>query len=243
MNFSYYETESKIESFHWWFLGRRNLFSRIIKKIGMHNKANILEIGTSTGANLRMLHELGFVNVRGLDLSDQAIKWCLEKGLNNVDKGDICNIPSNDEVYDLVMATDILEHVDNDILAIKEVIRVLAPGGKSIITVPAFQSLWGMQDILGQHKRRYRKIDLIKKLNIENIRIIECYYFNYILFVPIFVVKKIINLFKLKIKSEAEINSPLLNNFFLKVFNLDVCTAKYVSPPFGVSILVLIEKS
>ena len=110
------------------------------------------------GTNLRLLQELGICRTaRGLDLSDDAIRWCAEKGLGTVEKGDVCNLPFGEASFELVLATDIIEHVDDDLQAITEIRRVLAPGGTAIITVPAFQSLWGLQDDVAHHKRRYLK--------------------------------------------------------------------------------------
>ena len=62
-------------------------------------------------------------------LSDDAIRWCAEKGLGDVAKGDVCDLPFGDAEFDLVLATDIIEHVDDDLRAVGEIRRVLAPGG------------------------------------------------------------------------------------------------------------------
>ena len=84
MDYSTYEVEAQVEATHWWFVGRRKLFSQIIKTFDLPNDASVLDIGTSTGTNLRMLRELGYHNVRGLDLHDEAIRWCADKGLELV---------------------------------------------------------------------------------------------------------------------------------------------------------------
>ena len=139
MDYATYEVEAQVEATHWWFVGRRKLFRSIVENLCLAPTASILDVGTSTGTNLRMLRDAGFMNVRGLDLHDEAIRWCASKGLGQVDKGDICNIPSLDHSYDLVMATDIIEHVDADIAALGEIKRVMKLGEYAIITVPAFQ--------------------------------------------------------------------------------------------------------
>src|SRR3990167_8814686 len=194
MDYSTYEIEAKVEATHWWFMGRRRLFGSIIKKFGLLDNVNILDIGTSTGTNLRMLRELGFRNIKGLDLHDAAIQWCAEKKLGHVHKGDICNMPFPSNVFELILATDIIEHVDNDTTALTEIERVMKRGGRAIITVPAFQSLWGLQDIVSHHKRRYRKSDLICKLKTSGLVMDEVFYFNYLLFLPIWFVRQIIRI-------------------------------------------------
>ncbi len=243
MDYSTYEVEAHVEAKHWWFVGRRKLFRSIIENIRLAHTAAILDIGTSTGTNLRMLRDAGFVNVRGLDLHEEAIRWCADKGLGQVDKGNICNIPSREDVYDLVMATDIIEHVDDDIAALCEVERVLKSGGHAIITVPAFQSLWGLQDTVSHHKRRYRQQELIDKLNRAGLVVDECFYFNYLLFLPIWIARQVIRVFKINLNSENELNSSWINSFLTKLFSVDIMTAQKIAPPFGVSLLAIVRKS
>ena len=242
MDYATYEVETQVEATHWWFVGRRKLFRSIVENIGLAPAAAILDIGTSTGTNLRMLREAGFVNVRGLDLHEEAIRWCADKGLGQVDKGDICNIPSDNNVYDLVLATDIIEHVDDDITALREIARVLKPGGHAIVTVPAFQALWGLQDTVSHHKRRYRKQGLVNKLCQAGFVAEECFYFNYLLFLPIWLARQIIRLLGLKLSSENELNSLFMNKALSLVFSFDIATARKINPVFGVSALAVVKK-
>jgi SAM-dependent methyltransferase len=242
MDYETYEVEAKVEATHWWFVGRRKLFSSMIESIKLPLSAAILDIGTSTGTNLRMLRDSGFVNVRGLDLHESAIRWCAEKGLGQVDQGDICNIPSNNATYDLVMATDIIEHVDDDVAALSEICRVLKPGGFAIITVPAFESLWGLQDDVSQHKRRYSLDNLRFKLIKSGLKIEEIFYFNYLLFLPIWIARQIIRILNINLSSENELNSPFINKLLVKIFLFDVFTARKLALPFGVSVLAIVRK-
>ena len=156
MDAATYAVESEIEQTHWWFVVRRELIRALIVESGIGPDAAILDLGTSTGTNLRLLKEMGFSNYKGLDMSPEAAKWCAEKNLGTVQLGDVCAIPFPDQSLDLVLATDIIEHVDDDALALREIRRVLKTTGRVIITVPAFQSLWGLQDEVAHHKRRYR---------------------------------------------------------------------------------------
>jgi ubiquinone/menaquinone biosynthesis C-methylase UbiE len=133
-----YEVEAQVEQHHWWFTGRRKLFARIIQQLGIPTAAPTLDVGTSVGTNLRMLRDSGFSDVVGLDFSDEAARWCAEKGLGTVRKGDITAMPFEDESFSLVLATDIIEHVDDDRRALSEIRRVLKPGGHVLITVPGY---------------------------------------------------------------------------------------------------------
>jgi cyclopropane fatty-acyl-phospholipid synthase-like methyltransferase len=79
MDFATYAVEAEVERTHWWFAGRRDLVGRLISRLGLARDARILDIGTSTGTNLRMLGELGFTRFEGLDFSEDAVKWCDKK--------------------------------------------------------------------------------------------------------------------------------------------------------------------
>jgi SAM-dependent methyltransferase len=142
----------------------------------------------------------------------------------------------------VVFATDVIEHIDDDHLAAQEICRVLKPGGSAIITVPAFESLWGLQDEKGFHKRRYRMQPLLALLRRAGLIPQRSCYFNYILFAPIFLARRLIDLFRIDLQSEAEVNSPLLNRLLSIVFTMDVRTAPVLRPPFGASILVVAAK-
>ncbi len=242
MERSVYAVDAAIEQTHWRFCGRRRLFARELQRSGVSDRARVLDTGTSAGTNLRMLRDLGFQQVTGLDMSEDAIAFCAAKGLGSVERGDICSMPFAGESFDLVLATDIIEHVDDDGLALREIMRVLRPGGKVLLTVPAFKLLWGLQDRVAQHKRRYRLAPLTKSVKGAGLRVVHAYYFNYLLVVPILSARRLIDALGIALQSEGQVNSPFLNRALSAVFACDIYSAPFIRPPFGVSILMLAEK-
>lgn len=243
MEITAFAVESEIEEGHWWFVGRRNLFSSILDDLHVRRDASILDLGTSTGTNLRMLRDLDYVNVVGLDYSPQAIAYCQSKGLGPLIRGDACKLPFPENAFDFVLATDIIEHIEDDNRALAEINRVLRPGGQALITVPAFQSLWGLQDDKAFHVRRYRRRPLLERIARAGLTVKDSYHFNYLLFVPIWGARQIIRLLKLQFDSENQVNSPLINSVLKAVFAADIRSAPRIRPPFGVSILALGQKS
>jgi SAM-dependent methyltransferase len=241
MDAATYAVEGDVEATHWWFVGRRRLFARLIAALGLRSDARVLDIGTSTGTNLRLLRDLGFANRQGVDSSDEAIRWCAKKGLGEVSKGDVCNLPFDDDRFDLILATDVIEHVDDDARAVSEIRRVLAPGGYAIVTVPAFRSLWGLQDERAHHKRRYLKRDLVRLLDRCGLQARDAFYFNYLLFAPIWMARQVIRMTGIRLASENEVNTTLLNRVLTGIFALDVSTAPIIHPPFGVSIAAVVQ--
>ncbi|MBM3462155.1 MAG: methyltransferase domain-containing protein [Armatimonadetes bacterium] len=242
MNVEAYAIEARVEETHWWFVGRRRLFSSEIRLMNLAPGAAVLDVGTSTGTNLRMLRELGFANVEGVDFSQEAIAWCAARGLGTVRHGDVCDLPYADASLDLVLATDILEHVEDDDRAAREIRRVLRPGGRALISGPAFRELWGLQDDLAHHLRRYAQSGFRKLLESAGFHVVHCYYFNFILFVPIFLARQLMRVFRFGLKSENQLNAPWMNEILTRLFAFDVRLAPLLRPPFGVSILAVVEK-
>lgn len=237
-----YAVEAVVEETHWWFVGRRRLFRRELERADIPPGATILDVGTSTGANLRLLRNLGYARVTGLDVSPDAIRFCESKGLGPVHQGDVCAIPFPDGHFDLVLATDVIEHVEDEPRALAEIRRVLAPGGRVLLTVPAFQSLWGLQDEVALHQRRYRRgplVDLVRRAGLQPRR---AFYFNYLLFGPIWLARRVMRAARIRVRSEGEVNTLALNVLLTAIFTLDVWSAPVVRPPFGVSILVLADR-
>lgn len=237
-----YEMEAQAEASHWWFVCRRKLFRKMINGFTLNRTAKALDVGTSTGTNLRLLHDMGLENVTGLDFNLDAIRYCAEKGLGNVEHGDVLNLPFSDGTFDLVLATDILEHIEDDALAVHELTRVLVPGGKLLVTVPTFIALWGVNDDMSHHKRRYVRGEICELILSADLRIVRQFYFNFFLFLPIWIVRQLVRRMPIKPPSEIKMNSPVINKVLLWIFSLDVRLAPIIHPPFGVSYLIICEK-
>ena len=242
MQESVYAADARLESHHWWYVGRRKLFGRIIERMALGTDEPILDIGTSSGTNLRMLRDMAFSDVTGLDFSEDAIRFCAQNGLGTVRRGDIMQMPFDANSFSLVLATDIIEHVDDDRRALTEVARVLRPGRSALITVPAFPALWGFQDEVSLHKRRYRMAPLLDRIRSAGLEPEEHFHFNYLLFGPIWSARQIMKVWRHRYRSESEVNSPFMNRILTTIFDLDVVTAPRLAPPFGVSILVVARK-
>src|SRR5262249_3365544 len=213
-----------------------------IARANIRQSSSVLDVGIGSGSNLRMLAEMGFSHVIGLDPNPDVIRICQDKGFTSVQEGSISDLPFSSESFDLVLATDVIEHVQDDATALKEICRVLRPGGYALITVPAFQSLWGLQDEVALHSRRYHLGTLVERVIGAKLAVVKSYYFNYLLFVPIWSARQIIRLARIPLQSENELNSPLINRILTAIFRLDIATSPLLCPPFGVSALVLAKK-
>lgn len=234
--------EARIEADHWWFRGRRRLLGSLIRELGLASTPRVLDVGCGAGANLRLLSDLGLPSVMGLDPNRSSIRFCREKELGEIEQGKLEQLPFAAESFDLVLATDVLEHIDEDRLAVEEIRRVLRPGGTVLFTVPAFPGLWGLQDEISHHNRRYRRAPFLEILRKGGLEVDRSFYFNTILFAPIWLVRQILRLLPGVVENENEINNRWMNAILARIFALDVALAPRLKPGFGVSLLAVARR-
>jgi len=241
MNPEEYRQLTRLGETHWWFVGRRRLFKLLLSS-KIRKSPLLLDVGCGVGSNLSLLDSMGF-KVIGLD--SEMYSLSLTKGRFSTTpliNGNLLSLPFKTNSFEMIIASDVLEHLEEDTFGIKEIHRVLKQEGEAILTVPAFQFLWGIQDEVGRHKRRYSKNQFIKKIEGEGFEVLRSSYFNFFLFLPILLIRRIIQLFSLKIESENNINSPFLNSIFKAIFSLEPYLLKYLVFPFGVSLFCIVRK-
>src|SRR5437870_10675435 len=177
-----YEVEGK----HWWFVGRRRIIAGFVEKICRDIgklRPRILDVGCGTGANLQMLSEFGAAE--GVDVSTEALDFCRARGLSKVKQGAAESLPYEDASFDLVTGLDVVEHLDDDVAGLREMRRVLRRDGRALLFVPAFMFLWGVQDDISHHRRRYTVPDLKRRLAEAGLTVERVTYANITFFVPI----------------------------------------------------------
>ncbi len=236
-----YDIEWQVEKYHWWFSVRRKILGDLLTSINISTKEWAIDIGCGTGSNLNVLSSKG-IHTIGLDHSLYALTLVKRRLKLPLINGDLNKLPLRSNSIGLIVAMDVLEHVDNDVAGISEFCRVLKRGGNLILTVPAFKSLWGIQDVVTGHKRRYSKEEILTKLVQGGFEIMRFSYFNFFLFFPILIARRMIHLLGLKIESENQVNFPLINFFLKSIFSLELYVLKYFPFPFGVSIFCIAKK-
>jgi ubiquinone/menaquinone biosynthesis C-methylase UbiE len=244
-----YAIMDRVEEKHWWFVGRRAILESFLQEIvrrfesaraGTQNDLRILDVGCGTGANLEMLSQFGAAE--GVDVSDDALEFCRGKGLN-VQKGLAERLPYSDETFDITTALDVVEHLDDDIAGLKEMNRVTKTGGYSLIFVPAFMWLWGVQDDISNHRIRYTRPQITERLQKAGYTIERATYANWTFFAPILAGRTIMKLTGIKPESENNVNVSALNGIFGKLFAAERFWLKRSAFPFGVSIVVVAKKA
>jgi SAM-dependent methyltransferase len=242
VNEAVYAVEAQIQSSHWWFEGRRRLLGRLLRQLDPRPRHRVLEVGAGTGANLPLLESLGVEQVIACDLSVDALRYAAARSRVALARVDATRLPFASGTMDLVLAADVIEHLDDDAAALREFVRVLKPGGHLVLTVPAFPSLWGPQDIVAHHRRRYQRAPLLSLVREAGVQVRTCFHFNYVLFAPILLTRQLLLRLRVPVASENQINTPWLNWVLTRVFFFDVDTAAALRVPFGVSLCVVAGK-
>jgi SAM-dependent methyltransferase len=234
-----YEVEGK----HWWFAGRRRIISEFVEKVCRDLgklRPRILDVGCGTGANLQMLAEFGAAE--GVDVSPEALEFCRARGLAKVKQGAAENLPFADASFDLVTGLDVVEHLDDDIAGLREMQRVLRPGGRAVLFVPAFMFLWGVQDDISNHRRRYTLPELKQRLKEAGLTVERASYANITFFVPILFGRVLMRLTGLRPASENNITIGALNGLLGRVLGAESWWLRRMRFPFGVSIVCVAKK-
>jgi SAM-dependent methyltransferase len=238
-----YEVMFDVEDHHWWFVGRRAIvFSQIEDALGAPASPGlrILDIGCGTGATLDHLKQYG--QAHGIDLSELPLSFSRKRGHRRVLRASATELPYDAGSFDLVTALDVVEHLDDDVKGLAEIRRVLKPGAPAIIFVPAFQSLWGPNDVQSGHKRRYRLEGLREAVREAGLRVERISYANFAMFLPIWVGRKLLTALGRNEQAENRINHPFINSLLAKIFSSEAGWLRRRRLPFGVSIVCVARR-
>ncbi len=242
-----YQINYEFEENHWWFLGRRKILCSVIQDVinkgHLQTKSiRILDYGCGTGGLTQTLDAFG--SVTGVDESEEAIRYCRERGLENVEKIQSANDLPN-LTFHLVCSFDVLEHFEDDTGLLTELYRTLQPGGILFLTVPAFQCLWSGEDEVSKHVRRYRKRELTQKVHETGFEIVKASYFNFSLFPMVFVIRTFNRMFRPSTLQRSDVTPAKepLNTLLKNIFSFERFVLRYAGFPLGVSLLVVARKA
>jgi SAM-dependent methyltransferase len=239
-----YHRSFEIEETYWWSVGTRAIFLDWLSATLSPPPARVLDLGCGTGMLARELETIG--PVYAVDISHQALLYTQKRHVIRLCAGDALSLPFASEAFDVVTATDVVEHTD-DRGALAELARVLKRGGLALIHVPAFPFLWGEHDEIAHHRRRYRRGPLKRLLMehgliVERISHVNCFVFP--VAAAVRVLKRFVRRFRTSRVPQAEIyDLPVtLNRLLMGVLSAERRLMHHTSLPFGVSLLCLARK-
>src|SRR5262245_55702610 len=214
MDTTYQDLYFELQDTHWWFQARTHFILCLLRQLKVPPSAAILDVGCSSGLLMRKLHRGGYANVVGLDLSEQAIRRCHAIGLSNTTAMDATHPQYADQSFDLLIASDILEHLDDETTALQNWLRILKPRGRLIVCVPAFRFLWSEHDVVNYHRRRYTRKMLRAALTRVGFAIDRASYWNFSLFPPVAIfriIRRIVVLPESQMSGHLRPGSTLVN--------------------------------
>lgn len=244
MDRSFYKNYFEVERHHWLMKGRRGIVLDTLNRYGQQPyDMKVLDFGCGSGYFVGELAQRGYQSF-GLDISHEAIQFGQRQGIRNIDVIDAHKINYPDNYFQAVLSLDVLEHLEDASWAIQEMERVLAPTGVAIIMVPAFQFLWGVQDEVAHHYRRYTMRSLVRAVRTSSgLDVVRSSYFNTFLFAPIAAIRLISRWFHIRGReSDFDLNNRFLNVMLYAIFWVERLFLSYVRFPFGVSILLVLKK-
>jgi SAM-dependent methyltransferase len=237
-----------LEENHWWFLGRRHLVHQLVLDSNAKRGARILEIGCSGGPLIQQLQADGYSSITGIDISAEAIELSRQRGLEDVHVMDAQKPSFSDESFDLITASDVLEHLSDAPRALTEWHRLLRPGGVLIVFVPAFMFLWSEHDEANKHFRRYRRPELTRLLTSNGFSVKRGSYWNFFLFFPVALIRLLKRCKPSSRRQEAhgDLGKPpnFINHFLfalLRFENKQICRG--INWPWGISVMAIAQKA
>jgi SAM-dependent methyltransferase len=235
------ESMAKGQSTHWWWRARSQIISSLVHHLFKRKNLSILEIGSGTGACIAILKQYGTVTVIE---PDPLCRQFLSKKFNiNAIHGSLPDdLPLALERYDLICLFDVLEHIDDDKSALEALKNLLAPNGRIIITVPAYQWLWSTLDTLSHHKRRYNAKQVYDIIDRAGLNVARLSYFNCILLPVAITMRKYDKLFRRVNTSGYEVPNAFINWVFKLVFSLEKFILPKFNLPCGLSIFAVLKE-
>jgi len=245
-----FDLTDKTEEGSFWVSSRNRLFKSIIKRYqSQTGKTNFLEIGCGNGGFIRQIVDNHNLEITGSEIYLKGLHYA-KKSLADVNfiqfdvtKGCI------GELFDMIVAFDVLEHIENDVEAISNINQMLAKNGIMVLSVPQHMFLWGKLDEIVKHKRRYSRKELLKKLETNGFEISYCTSFLFLLF-PLMLVSRAFdkgastsNSVEKELEKRVKF-SILMNIVFDQLMKIDELLIKWgFSLPYGGTLVIVAKKS
>lgn len=234
----------KVEDSFWWYRGLRSLLRHTISQLARKTDARplrVLDAGCGTGANLTACRDMAYAV--GVDLAREALAFAAQRGIRNMVRGRVQEIPLRNNSCDVVLSIDVLYHqwIENDLQVLREYYRVLVPGGWLVIHVAAHEWLRGSHDEVVMTRHRYTRPELVEKVSAAGFRVRRATYRNSLL-LPFMLVHRVISSRSPKPASDLQLPPSWVNQLLYAVLCAENTLLRIVDLPVGGSLFILAQR-
>lgn len=245
-----YHRMREAEEAQWWYVGQRAIAHALLEPSLRSDRthppdARLLDAGCGSGGNLVHLGRLESVRrTEGVDIAREAVAACRERGLPVV-RGSLLALPFPDQSFDVVTSFDVIYHawVPDDEAAVREMCRVLRPGGRILVRVPALRILWGAHDDAVDSRHRYTRTELVRLLEGQGLEVVRSTYANFFLFPLLFAHRGLDRLLGRTGSDVGFLPAPLEWSFKRALLAEAALVGRGLSLPIGASVLALARRS
>jgi SAM-dependent methyltransferase len=240
LNVEEYERMFRAEESQWWYAGMRAISFSLLDSAPGPAPGRFLDSGCGTGVNLSHLGRRG--RAVGVDLSEEAIRFCRGRGVTAV-RGSVVALPFRGGAFDSATSFDVLYHrwVTDDGAALRELARVLKPGGLLLVRVPALKMLWGAHDEAVHSRHRYTRREVEDLLVQGGFEVLRATYANFLLF-PLLALRRTLDRLSGRQGSDVEFLPRPFEWAFRTLLELEARLVRHVSLPIGGSVFALARK-
>jgi len=245
MDAKLYDELWRVEQGHWWFQARRHIVRALIRRNidrPHDRRLRVCELGCGTGGNLAALAQEH--DVVGVECSPHALAYARRRLGDRVHHGSLPNkIDLPPQSFDVVILTDVLEHIEDDHGSASTAMRLARPGGIVVATVPAYSWLYSPRDAHHHHFRRYSKQRFRSLWTAADAEILLLSHYNTLLFPPAAAERLATKLFpSTSDPGDLAIPSTPVNRLLARVMRSEANLLGRVPLPFGLSLVGVVRK-
>jgi SAM-dependent methyltransferase len=243
MNVEEYARMYEAEETQWWYVGMRAIsFALLEAEWGPDGGGarRLLDAGCGTGNNLAHFRRFG--RTIGIDLSEEALRFCRTRGVTAT-RGNLLSLPFPDGTFDGVMSFDVLYHrwIEDDRVAVRELVRVMRPGGLFLLRLPALKMLWGAHDEAVHSRHRYTRGEVRLLLEGAGLEVRRLTYANSLLF-PVIAARRTLDRLLHRHGSDVGFLPPPMEWTFRHLLGAEARLVRGLSLPIGASVFALARK-
>jgi SAM-dependent methyltransferase len=235
-----YRAMLALDDQHWWYRGRRQVLRAVLDGLELSPSSRLLDAGSGSGRTLDELARYG--TVAGVELNPMGVEAARERGHPEVAAAPVEAIPHPDASFDAITCLDVLEHTSDDVVSLRELLRVARPGGFLVITVPAYPRLWSRHDEVNAHRRRYTRRSLREAARVAGWSVERITSFNAVYLIPATAVRLARRRKSADAGSELALTPPALNRVLELPLRAEASLiARGFSLPAGLSLLAVLR--